>query len=52
MNEKPVTFCPYCGKTKIVEISQWAAESAEDKENKAELIEYQCFDCYNRSFWA
>jgi NADH pyrophosphatase NudC (nudix superfamily) len=50
MNEL-VKFCPYCGKPTIIEIVKWKAVSLEEENNEAELTEYQCFDCDNRSFW-
>ncbi len=50
MNEQSVC-CPHCGGNDVVEAEGWFAKSNEDPDNTAELTEFQCLECYNRSFW-
>lgn len=47
------THCPYCGSRGVREIGAWSATSKEDKDNTAELMEYQCHShlCQGRSFF-
>lgn len=51
-NERPY-FCPHCG-SQIITTADiiWEAKSTDscDKDNAADLTEYQCNDCA-RSFW-
>lgn len=52
MNIKPyVVHCPHCGSKNVVEAEIWFAKTVEDPDVTAELIEFQCLECYNRSFW-
>lgn len=46
--------CPYCKGEKVTFITTWQARSEDpcDLDNTAQISEYQCFDCDNRSFWA
>lgn len=54
-NFKPEpSLCPFCGSGKIVFVNTWRANSEDpsDKDNVAELDEYQCEgSCEGRSFW-
>lgn len=45
--------CPFCGGSDIVFIMGWNGRSQEpqDADNVADLAEWQCRDCDNRSFW-
>lgn len=50
----PPRYCPYCGGPHFIGVANWVARSQQlgDTGNTARLVEYQCEECDNRSFWS